>query len=92
MKQLYDLFKNTGSHGVVSLPFLGLLFHFFESEKDLVYVKHATTELYRNLSYMTLSGRRQLEIQAVSDLIGQLSFAIKSFTVQTKRNRKRKLS
>ena len=38
MKQLYDLFKNTGSHGVVSLPFLGLLFYFFESEKDLVYL------------------------------------------------------
>ena len=24
MKQLYDLFKNTNSHGLVSLPFLGL--------------------------------------------------------------------
>ena len=24
MKQLYDLFKNTSSHGIVSLPFLGL--------------------------------------------------------------------
>ena len=29
MKQVYDLFKNTGSHGLVSLPFLGLLLHFF---------------------------------------------------------------
>ena len=82
MKQLYDLFKNTNSHGLVSLPFLGILFYFFESEQDLIYVKHATTELYRNLSYMTLSGGRQLEFQAASDLIGQLSFAIKSSTVQ----------
>ena len=24
-KQLYDLFKNTDSHGIVSLPFLGLI-------------------------------------------------------------------
>ena len=29
MKQLYDLFKNTASHGLVSLPFLGLSLHFF---------------------------------------------------------------
>ena len=84
MKQLYDLFKNTSSHGLVSLPFLGLLFYFFERENDLVYVKRATTELYKNLSYMTLSGGRQLKFQAASDLIGQLSFAKKSFTVQTK--------
>ena len=82
MKQLYDLFKSTGSHGLLSLSFLGLLFYFFESEKDLVYLKHATTELYNNLSYMTLRGGRQLEFKAVSDLIGQLSFVIKSFTVQ----------
>ena len=27
MKQLYDLCKNTNFHGIVSLPFLGLLFH-----------------------------------------------------------------
>ena len=84
MKQLYDLFKNTSSHGLVSLPFLGLLFYFFERENDLVYMKRATTELYKNLSYMTLSGGRQLKFQAASDLIGQLSFAKKSFTVQTK--------
>ena len=91
MKQLYDLFKNTGSHGLVSLPFLGLLFYFFETEKDLIYVKQATMELYRNLSYMTLSGGRELEFQAVSDLFGQLSFAIKSSTIENirqKRNRK----
>ena len=31
---------------------------------------------------MALSGGRELEFQAASDLIGQLSFAIKSFTVQ----------
>ena len=87
MKQLYDLFKNTGSHGLVCLPFSGLLFYFFKKENDLVYVKCATTELYKILSYMTLSGRRQFEFQAASDLIGQLSFAIKSFTVQNLKQR-----
>ena len=54
MKQLYDLFKNTGSHGLVSLPFLGLLLHFYESSQDLKFLKDATTELYKNLSYMSL--------------------------------------
>ena len=73
MKNLYDLFKNTKSHGLVSLPFLGLLLHFFESEKDLYLIKNATTELYKNLSYMTLSGARNLEFEAVSDFIARLS-------------------
>ena len=36
---------------------------------------------------MTLRGGRQLEFQAVSDLIGQLSFVIKSFTVQNLKQR-----
>ena len=87
MKQLHDLFKSTGSHGLLSLPFLGLLFYFFESEKDLLYLKHATIELYKNISCMTLRGGRQLEFQAVSDPIGQLSFVIKSFTVQNLKQR-----
>ena len=87
MKQLYNLFKNTDSHGLVSLPFLGLLFHYFESEKDLIYVKNATTELCKNLSYMTLSGGRNLEIEAACDFIGQLSFIIKSNTIQNLKQR-----
>ena len=87
MKQLCDLFKNTNSHGLVSLSFLGLLFHFFESEKDLELVKNATTEIYKNLSYMTLSGGRELEFHAVSDFIGQLSFVIKGKTVQNLKQR-----
>ena len=33
MKQLYDLFKNTDSHGLVSLPFLGLLLIFLKVRK-----------------------------------------------------------
>ena len=36
---------------------------------------------------MTLRGGRQLDFQAVSDLIGQLSFVIKSFTVQNLKQR-----
>ena len=46
LKQLYDMFKNTNPHGIVSLPFLGLFFDYFHDENR--------TELYKNLSYMTL--------------------------------------
>ena len=86
MKSLYDLFKNTKSHGLVSLPFLGLLLHFFESEKDLYLIKNATTELYKNLFYITLSGARNLEFEAVSDFIAQLSLIIKGNTIQNINN------
>ena len=74
------MFKNTNWRGIVSLPFLGLLFHYFHDEKSLELVKTATTELYKNLSYMTLGGRRQFSFDGVSDLVARLSFSIKSFT------------
>ena len=67
------------------MPFLGLLLYYFPDEHKLGLVKQATTELYRNLSYATLSGERPLEFQAISDFIGKLSFFIKSFTVQNNR-------
>ena len=82
VKQLYDLFKNTSSHGLVSLPFLGLLLHFFESSQDLKFIKNATTELYKNLSYMSLSGARNFKFDAVSDFIAYLSFIIKRNTIE----------
>ena len=55
MKSLCNLFKNTKSHALVPLPFLRLLLHFFESEKDLYLIKNATTELYENLYDFKLS-------------------------------------
>ena len=87
MKQLYDLFKNTGSHGLVSLPYLGLLLHFFESSQDLKFIKDATTKLCKNLSYMSLSGARNFEFDAVSDFIAHLSFIIKENTIENKKMR-----
>ena len=87
MKHLYDLFKNTNSHGVVSVPFLGLLFHYFHDKHKLELVKQATTKLYKNWSYTTFRGAKRLDFQAISNLIGELSFSIKSFTVQNKRQK-----
>ena len=63
------------------------MFYFSEDEKKLIHVKNTTTELYKNLSYMTLSGGRQLELQVVSDLVAELPFAIKSFTTQNQKQR-----
>ena len=80
LKQLYNMFQNTNSHCVVSLPFLGLLYHYFHDEKNLDLVKNATTELYKNLSYMTLSGGRQFNFEDASELVVRLSFLIKSYT------------
>ena len=76
MKQLCDLFKNTNSHGLVSLPFLGLI-RYYLVKNDHYLTKNATTELYRNLSYMTFSGARELKFDDVSDLIAHVSFLLK---------------
>ena len=38
MKNLYDLFKNTNSHGLVSFPFLGL-FQYYLEENDHTLIK-----------------------------------------------------
>ena len=40
MKQLYDLFTNTDSHGIVSLTFLGLI-KFYLEENDHTLTKNA---------------------------------------------------
>ena len=76
MKQLCDLFKNTSSHGIVSLPFLGLFQHYL-GENDHTLIKNATSELYSNLSYLTLSGAREFQLGVVSDLTARLSFLLK---------------
>ena len=55
MRHLYDLFKNTNSQGIVFLPFLALI-QFYLEENDQTLTKNAISELYHNLSYMTLSG------------------------------------
>ena len=86
MKHLHDLFKNIKLHGIVSLPFLGLIQYCFE-ENDHSLIKNATTELYCNLSYMTLSGARDFKFDAVSDLTARLSILIKHTALGNKKMR-----
>ena len=57
MKSLYNIFRHTNSQGLVSLPLLGVL-QFYLKKKDFSLIKKALTELYQNLSYITLSEAR----------------------------------
>ena len=77
LKQLYDMFKNTNSHGIVSLPFLGLFFDYFHDENR--------TELYKNLSYMTLCQWPCSKVIFFNKILHKLKR-------KTGRNRKRKFS
>ena len=56
LKLLYEMFKDTNSHGLVSLQFLCALRIFLEVDKSIP--KSAITKLYKNLSYEILSGAR----------------------------------
>ena len=80
MRHLYEMFKNTNSHGIVSLPFLGLI-QFYLEENDQTLIKKALSELYYNLSYMTLSGGRDFIFDAISELTARLSILLKHGTL-----------
>ena len=79
MRHLYDLLKNTNSHGIASLPFLRLI-QFYLEESDQTLTKNAISELYYNLSSMTLSGARDLRFDASSHFTARLSFLLKHAT------------
>ena len=86
MRQLYNLYKNTKSHGLVSLPFLGLLQYYLE-ENDQSLIKNAISELYYNLGYETLGGAGNFNFDAVSDLTARLSFLLKHATFGNRKMR-----
>ena len=78
-KNLYEMFRHTKSHGLVSIQFLGVLSIFFGV--DSIQIKNSITELYKNLSYATLSGANNFNFNDISDLINALSFSIKKNTL-----------
>ena len=61
LKLLYEMFKDIKSHGLVSIQFLCPLAIFFGHGIDISIPRNALTELYKNLSYETLSGARNPE-------------------------------
>ena len=71
MKTLYELLKNTKSHGLVSLQFLLALNLFFGG--DIQTSKDVITELYKKLSFKTLSGEQQIESEKRSNLSATLT-------------------
>ena len=74
------MFRYTYSHGLVSLPFLGVIHYYFDATNQQL-IKNALT-----LSYITLSGARDLEFNNVSDLTARISFLIKKISRQNIRN------
>ena len=65
------MFKQTNSHGLVSLPFLGLIQYYLE-KNDFLLIKNVPTELYSNLSYIILSQARDFKLEALSNLVAKM--------------------
>ena len=84
MKSLYQIFKHANSYGLVYLPFLGLIQYYLE-KNDFSLIKNAPTEIDSNLSYITLSGAREFNFNAVSDLTARLLILLKQATLQNVR-------
>ena len=85
LKNLYEIFRYTKSDDLVSIQFLGVLSLFFGAGTRES--KNAITELYKNLSYATLSGADNFNFNAISDLISSLSFSIKKITLANRDRR-----
>ena len=82
LKNLYEMLKDIPSHGLVSVQFLSALGIFFGI--DISILKMAITELYRNLSYKTLSGGGYFSFDSVSDLTSGIIFKIKRSTLSNR--------
>lgn len=75
LKTLYEMFKDTKSHGLASLQFLNVLNIFFGGDVDLY--RDTITELYNNLSLEMFSGRQNISFEEISDLTVEISFKMK---------------
>ena len=77
LKTLYEMLHeiDTKSHGLISLQFLSLLSIFFS--RDIGFSKDTIAELYKNLSYKTLWGERQIEFDKITDLTVHINFKMK---------------
>ena len=66
-KSFYEMFRYTKSHGLVSMHFLGVFGIFFGA--GVKESRDALTELYKNLSYATLSDGNNLILMMLKQLI-----------------------
>ena len=72
LKSLYETFKDTKSHSLVSLHFLSVLNIFFGWDMRLS--KDTITEFYKNLLLETLTGQQKIEFEKISDLTVHINF------------------
>ena len=79
------MFKDTNSHGSVCFQFLCALGIFFGVNKSIP--KSAITELHKSISYETLGGARDLDFQAVSDLILEVNLQINRLILLNKKKK-----
>ena len=83
---LYEMFKDTYSHGIVFIQFLCALAVFLGA--DISIPENVITELFKNLSYENLSGAKNIEFDAVSDLVSEIGFMIKQSILLNREKRK----
>ena len=84
LKNLYEMFRDTNSHGgLVSVQFICALGVFFGVNIEII--ENTISELHQNLSYKTLSGAKDFEYNAIFDIITELSFQIKTSTLQNRK-------
>ena len=86
LKDLYEMFQGTKSQELVSSQFLCALDIFFGG--DAILSKNALTALHCNLSYETLSGDKNFKFEAMSDLVGDMSFQIEKLTLSNLKRRR----
>ena len=87
LKSLYEMFKVTKSHSLVSLQFLSALNIFLCGNIRLW--KDIITELYKNLSLETRSSRDQIEFDKISDLTLHINFKM-NYSILSNLDRKDK--
>ena len=81
------MFRDTNSHGgLASVQFICALGVFFGVNIEII--KNTISELHQNLSYKTLSGAKDFEYNAIFDIITELSFQIKTSTLQNRKQQR----
>ena len=77
LKELFAKSFRTGSHGLVSSPFLAALLLFFARKEMLA--KHFLTELYKNLAVEVLSDNYEnLQFDALTDLCVEIKVKLEN--------------
>ena len=83
---LYEMFKDTYSDGIVFIQFLCAFAVFLGTY--ISRPENVITELFKNLSYENLSGAKNIEFDAVSNLFSEIGFMIKQSILLNREKRK----